>query len=62
MSDYVETAELCEISIEPHWPGVFALAVTLVNRSMSTDDGRDLVVELLKYGQRLSEAQPLKTD
>ena len=56
------SSEKNSINIEPHWPGVFSLAIGLVNRSMTGDDGRELVVEMLDYGRRLSERQVNKIE
>lgn len=42
--------------IEPHWPGMFRYAVQLVEMNLDEDDGKKFVVEMLQFGQRLSES------
>jgi hypothetical protein len=41
--------------IEPNWAGMFQYAQSIVEREIPENKGRDVVVEMLKYGARLYE-------
>jgi len=39
--------------VEPNWAGMFQYAQSIAEREISENNGRDVVVEMLKYGERL---------
>ena len=38
---------------EPNWENLFAAAIRISETNIDKDEGQQLVVEMLKYGQRL---------
>ena len=44
------------MNLEPVWKSMFGLAVQLVKDGLPKDKGRDFVVEMLEFGDRLNEA------
>ena len=41
------------MSCEPHWPGMFDLAVSKTMSNVPVNEGQALIVEMLEYGKRL---------
>jgi hypothetical protein len=41
--------------VEPNWTGMFQYAQFIAEREISEDNGREVVVQMLKYGARLYE-------
>ena len=42
-----------KIKIEPDWENMFNVAISIVNTQIDKNNGKGIVVEMLKFGQRL---------
>ena len=45
--------EVETISVEPHWPSMFDMAINQVRCNVPAEQGQALVVEMLEFGKRL---------
>jgi len=43
-------------NIEPHWCNMFENAIWQVKVMIQKTDGQDMIVEMLKYGKRIHQA------
>ena len=50
------------IDITPDWQGMFRYAIRLTEHGLSEGEGQLLVVEMLKYGQRLQKVHQSVAD
>jgi hypothetical protein len=50
------------LNITPDWQGMFRFAIHLTEEGLSEGEGQLLVVEMLKYGQRLQEVHQSVAD
>jgi len=50
------------IDITPNWQSMFRYAIRLTEHGLSKGEGQQLVVEMLKYGQRLQEVHQSVAD
>ena len=48
-----EVKEIGTINVEPEWNVLFNRAIEIVHSRMDEAQGRDFVIEMLEYGQRL---------
>ena len=48
-----QSPKLETMSCEPHWPGMFDLAVSKTMSNVPVNEGQALIVEMLEYGKRL---------
>jgi len=42
-----------KIKIEPDWENMYNVAISIVNTEIDKNNGKGIVVEMLKFGQRL---------
>ena len=42
-----------KINVEPNWENMFNVAISITNTQIDKNNGQQIVVEMLKFGQRL---------
>lgn len=45
-----------DIELTPEWGGIFRYAVAIVEAEIERDRGKEVVIQMLKFGERLYEA------
>jgi len=51
-----------DVNLEPNWEDIFRFAIKLVEDGLPKQEGRDTVIEMLEYGQRLHNLRMFPPD